>query len=42
MTETIALATYSMAQQFKSLTHYTGKIIVMTDPPSGYVARMVY
>jgi len=40
MTETIALGTYEMAISFLRIG-YTGKIIVVTGPPSGYVCRMV-
>eukprot|EP01124_Arcella_intermedia_P015568 TRINITY_DN2209_c0_g1_i1.p1 TRINITY_DN2209_c0_g1~~TRINITY_DN2209_c0_g1_i1.p1 ORF type:complete len:534 (-),score=104.15 TRINITY_DN2209_c0_g1_i1:31-1398(-) len=40
MTETVALGTYEMAQNFQVLG-FTGKILVVATPPSGYVARMV-
>lgn len=40
MTETIAMGVYQMAQGFAGLG-FTGKILVITGPPSGYVCRMV-
>jgi len=40
MTETIAMGVYQMAQSFSGLG-FTGKILVITGPPSGYVCRMV-
>jgi len=40
LTETVALGSYEMSLNFKTLG-YTGKIIVITGPPSAYVGRMV-
>jgi len=40
MTETIALGSYEMAVNFNRIG-YTGKIIVLTGPPTGYTVRMV-
>jgi len=40
MTETLALGSYEMAKNFSRIG-FTGKCIVITGPPSGYVARMV-
>jgi len=40
LTETIALGTYEMALNFRRIG-FTGKIIAVTGPPSGYVCRMV-
>jgi len=40
MTETLALASYEMAKNFERIG-FQGKCIVVTGPPSGYVARMV-
>jgi pyruvate kinase len=40
LTETIALGSYEMAVNFKTLG-FKGKIIVITGPPTGYVGRMV-
>jgi pyruvate kinase len=40
MTETMSHGFYTIANKFNQLG-YTGKAIVLTGPPSGYVARMV-
>jgi len=40
MTENIGLAAYTMTSHFAELG-WTGKVIIIADPPSGYVARMV-
>jgi len=40
MTETIALGSFEMALNFTRIG-FTGKIIVVAGPPSGYVTRMV-
>jgi pyruvate kinase len=40
MTETLAHGFYTTASLFKKLG-YTGKAIVLTGPPSGYVVRMI-
>jgi pyruvate kinase len=40
MTEGIGLASYTTASYFDELK-WTGKMLIIADPPSGYVARMV-
>jgi len=40
MTETTAMGCFTMAQLWPKLG-WTGKVLVVTGPPSGYVARMV-
>jgi len=40
MTENIGMVTYSMTEKFSEL-NWTGKILLISDPPSAYVARMV-
>jgi len=40
MTEATAHGLYTVASMFKTLG-YSGKVIVLSGPPSGYVARMV-
>eukprot|EP01123_Difflugia_compressa_P012682 TRINITY_DN5530_c0_g1_i1.p1 TRINITY_DN5530_c0_g1~~TRINITY_DN5530_c0_g1_i1.p1 ORF type:complete len:534 (+),score=127.60 TRINITY_DN5530_c0_g1_i1:106-1602(+) len=40
LTETVALGSYEMALNFVK-TKFSGKILVVTGPPSGYVGRMV-
>jgi len=40
MTETMAHGFYTISTKFQELG-YTGKAIVLTGPPSGYVARMI-
>jgi len=40
LTETVALGSYEMAVNF-SCIGFTGKIIIVTGPPTGYVGRMV-
>jgi len=41
MTETMATGAFIMANMLAHKIHWSGKIIVVTTPPSGYVARMV-
>jgi len=40
MTENAGLAAYTMTSHFSELG-WTGKMIIITEPPSGYVARMI-
>jgi len=40
MTESCGLAAFNIAEKF-SLSQWTGKILIIATPPSGYVARMV-
>jgi len=40
MTENVGLAAFSMTSHFEELG-WTGKIVIIADPPSAYVARMV-
>jgi len=40
MTETTAMGCFTMAQEWQQIG-WTGKVVVVTGPPSGYVARMV-
>jgi len=40
LTESISLASFHIAVNYENC-NYTGKIIAIVDPPSGYVARMV-
>jgi pyruvate kinase len=40
MTESVGFSTYLMSNNFQELG-WTGKILIMADPPSAYVARMV-
>lgn len=41
MTETIATGAFVMSHMMNSKIKWPGKLIVVTGPPSGYVARMV-
>jgi len=41
MTEAMATGAYVMSHMMVDAIQWTGKIIVVTGPPSGYVARMV-
>ena len=41
MTEAMAHGFYTVSSLFPKLS-YTGKAVVLTDPPSGYTARMVH
>jgi len=40
MTENVGLATFSMSSHWEELG-WTGKILIIADPPSAYVARMI-
>jgi pyruvate kinase len=40
MTENVGLSAYMMTSHFEELK-WTGKMIIIADPPSGYVARMI-
>jgi pyruvate kinase len=40
MTENVGLATFTMSSHFEELG-WTGKILIIADPPSAYVARMI-
>jgi len=40
MTESIGMSAFYIAEQFKSMG-WTGKMIILSGPPSAYVARMV-
>jgi len=40
-TETLGVGTFSMVKELIQLEGMSAKVVVITNPPSGYVARMV-